>query len=91
MNLLSTEVTTTVAAEQQPRRLPFRARAFRLLRTLSHPLYWWYQKKLVARVLAGRVPDHIGLILDGNRRFARGIGLDVRQGHEFGVEKVHEL
>jgi short-chain Z-isoprenyl diphosphate synthase len=91
MNLLSTEVTTTVAAERRPRRLPFRARALRLLRTLSHPLYWWYQKKLLARVLAGRVPDHIGLILDGNRRFARGIGLDVRQGHEFGVEKVHQL
>jgi short-chain Z-isoprenyl diphosphate synthase len=37
------------------------------------------------------IPKHIGLILDGNRRFARGIGLDVRQGHEFGVEKIHEL
>ncbi|HET6655309.1 MAG TPA: polyprenyl diphosphate synthase [Gammaproteobacteria bacterium] len=63
----------------------------RLLRTCTHPLYWWYEKKLITQVREGHVPGHIGLILDGNRRFARGIGLDVRKGHEFGVEKVHEL
>ncbi|HET7307062.1 MAG TPA: polyprenyl diphosphate synthase [Gammaproteobacteria bacterium] len=62
-----------------------------VIRTCSHPLYWWYEKKLVTQVSEHTVPAHIGLILDGNRRFARGIGLDVRQGHEFGVEKVHEL
>jgi short-chain Z-isoprenyl diphosphate synthase len=89
LNLSSTEITTVSADE--PRRLSWRGQALRLLRAASHPLYWWYQKRLVARVLEDRVPEHIGLILDGNRRFARGIGLDVKKGHEFGVEKVHEM
>lgn len=65
--------------------------AWRLLRRLGKPLYWWYEKHLYAEVLVGPAPAHIGLILDGNRRFARGIGLDVRKGHEYGVNKVHDL
>ncbi|MGH8283756.1 MAG: isoprenyl transferase [Gammaproteobacteria bacterium] len=63
----------------------------RLLRALSHPLYWGYERKLTTQISKGHIPQHIGVILDGNRRFARGIGLDVRKGHEFGVEKVHDL
>lgn len=61
------------------------------LHRLSKPLYWWYEKHLTAEVLAGPAPAHIGLILDGNRRFARGLGLDVCKGHEYGVNKVHDL
>lgn len=71
--------------------LRFPLRILRFLRAVTHPLYWWYEQKLVNEVSGGRIPQHIGVILDGNRRFARGIGLDARKGHEFGVEKVHEL
>ncbi|MGH8415217.1 MAG: polyprenyl diphosphate synthase, partial [Gammaproteobacteria bacterium] len=71
--------------------LPLPARLLRMLRAVSHPLYWWYEQKLLAQVSHGRIPQHIGLILDGNRRFARGLGLDARKGHAFGVEKVHDL
>lgn len=82
---------TDLAAPLPKPRLSVPARIFRLLRLFSYPLYWWYEKKLLTHVSEGRIPQHIGLILDGNRRFARGIGLDVRKGHEFGVEKVHDL
>lgn len=71
--------------------IPWRLRLYRLFRACSAPLYWWYEKRLSAQVAVARVPGHIGLILDGNRRFARGIGLDACKGHEFGVEKVHEM
>ena len=41
---------------------------------------------------AGRLPHHIGLILDGNRRFAREMGfLDVVEGHRRGADKVEEV
>lgn len=36
-------------------------------------------------------PSHIGLILDGNRRFAKTLNQDVWKGHEFGYKKVLEL
>lgn len=63
----------------------------RFLRFLSKPLYWWYERHLYAGVAAGSTPAHIGLILDGNRRFARDIGLDTWKGHQYGVDKIKEL
>lgn len=36
-------------------------------------------------------PVHIGIILDGNRRFAKRLMLEPWKGHEWGAEKVKEL
>ncbi|MGH8280088.1 MAG: polyprenyl diphosphate synthase [Gammaproteobacteria bacterium] len=68
-----------------------RLRALHYFETLSRPLYWWYEHRLAAAVSQGRMPRHLGLILDGNRRFARRIGLDMRKGHEYGVKKVQAM
>ncbi len=65
-----------------------RVLARRVLRALVHPLYWLYEWRLERRLDPAAMPEHIGLILDGNRRYARGIGLDVRHGHRFGVRKL---
>jgi undecaprenyl diphosphate synthase len=37
---------------------------------------------------AGRVPAHIGIIMDGNGRWAEGRGLPRREGHRQGVEAL---
>jgi undecaprenyl diphosphate synthase len=37
------------------------------------------------------VPDHIGMILDGNRRWARAKGLNPWEGHKAGYEAVRKL
>src|SRR3989344_7522138 len=39
----------------------------------------------------GRNPKHIGIILDGNRRFAKRLMLKPWKGHEFGYKKVKKL
>jgi tritrans,polycis-undecaprenyl-diphosphate synthase [geranylgeranyl-diphosphate specific] len=38
-----------------------------------------------------KVPKHIGIILDGNRRFARRLMLKPFKGHEWGLEKAETL
>lgn len=38
-----------------------------------------------------KVPKKIAIILDGNRRFAKKLGLQPWKGHEFGVKKLHQL
>jgi tritrans,polycis-undecaprenyl-diphosphate synthase [geranylgeranyl-diphosphate specific] len=38
-----------------------------------------------------RIPKHIGIILDGNRRFAKRLMLKPFKGHEYGYEKIREL
>ena len=37
------------------------------------------------------VPKHIGIILDGNRRFAKRLMLKPMKGHEWGYEKIKKL
>jgi short-chain Z-isoprenyl diphosphate synthase len=68
-----------------------RRRPWRLFRPLLYPAYRWYQHSLARQVAAGPVPAHIGLILDGNRRFARGMGLEATLGHQYGVNKLREV
>ena len=54
-------------------------------------MYRFYEKILWKQIKAGPKPKHIGVILDGNRRFAREKGLNATKGHVFGADKVEEL
>jgi len=38
-----------------------------------------------------KVPKHIGIILDGNRRFAKRLMMKPWQGHNFGAKKIWKL
>lgn len=38
-----------------------------------------------------RVPKHVGIILDGNRRFAKRLMLKPWKGHEWGAKKLENL
>ncbi|MBU0666061.1 MAG: polyprenyl diphosphate synthase [Nanoarchaeota archaeon] len=37
------------------------------------------------------IPKHVGIILDGNRRFAKRLMMKPWKGHEWGAKKVEEL
>ncbi|XP_035714954.1 dehydrodolichyl diphosphate synthase complex subunit DHDDS isoform X1 [Folsomia candida] len=43
----------------------------------------------VARM--GKIPDHIAIIMDGNRRYARRKGLEVSNGHKAGADTLLNL
>ena len=45
----------------------------------------------VARVPRGESPRHVAIIMDGNRRWARGRGVSELEGHAAGVEAIREL
>jgi short-chain Z-isoprenyl diphosphate synthase len=58
---------------------------------LTSILYRMYERRLLDEIRREPLPRHIGLILDGNRRFARRLGLtDIIQGHEQGAAKLEE-
>jgi len=55
-------------------------------------LYRLYERWLLRDIHSSPMPQHIGLILDGNRRFAQGQGLDDPvAGHRMGAEKLEEV
>jgi short-chain Z-isoprenyl diphosphate synthase len=55
----------------------------------SDLLYRLYERSLVREIGDAAMPQHVGVILDGNRRFARERGLaDVAQGHLAGAQRI---
>ncbi|MEK6852115.1 MAG: polyprenyl diphosphate synthase [Candidatus Thermoplasmatota archaeon] len=62
-----------------------------LAKILSDAAYQAYETRLLQQVKAGAVPKHVAIIMDGNRRFAREIGLSTIEGHEKGRLKLEEV
>lgn len=59
---------------------------------LLAPLYALYTRRLRNLVRAERPPQHLAVILDGNRRWANLVGLrDPGAGHRRGADKLGEL
>jgi short-chain Z-isoprenyl diphosphate synthase len=51
-----------------------------------------YERRLARALEGADVPRHVGVIMDGNRRWARAIGLeDVAHGHRRGADKIVDL
>jgi short-chain Z-isoprenyl diphosphate synthase len=53
--------------------------------------YSLYERRLLASLDPGQVPHHVGVILDGNRRWARAYGTSTSTGHRAGAGKIAEL
>lgn len=54
-------------------------------------VYRFYERMLQQQVMQGAMPEHIAVILDGNRRWARMRSLNPWIGHEYGAKKVKEF
>ncbi len=59
---------------------------------LLRPFYRLYERWLSAAAADWKKPGHIGIIMDGNRRFARALrASDVAYGHRVGADKLREM
>jgi len=58
---------------------------------ISRFLYTIFIDILEKEVRRGPIPKHIGIIMDGNRRYAKKLGLDPKIGHIFGAKKLEEV
>ncbi|MEV2267485.1 polyprenyl diphosphate synthase [Nonomuraea africana] len=55
-------------------------------------LYALYARHLRARLRRGPLPRHVALVMDGNRRWAKEMGLEnPSQGHQHGVEHIETV
>jgi short-chain Z-isoprenyl diphosphate synthase len=61
-------------------------------RRMWNLLYQCYEQRLRRQIGAGRLPEHVGLILDGNRRYAREQGFsDPSQAYQMGAQKLDDV
>ncbi len=56
-----------------------------------NPVYKLYELKLLREVKSYPPPRHVAFIMDGNRRFAKRLGLPPHMGHVFGSRKAEEV
>ena len=55
-------------------------------------LYYLYERRLLAEIRGGRMPLHVGIILDGHRRYGRLRGLtDPREVYALGARKLDDV
>ncbi|UCF13870.1 MAG: di-trans,poly-cis-decaprenylcistransferase [Thermoplasmatales archaeon] len=47
--------------------------------------------KLIEEIKQYPVPEHVAVIMDGNRRFAKSFGLSPKAGHLFGRDKIEDV
>ena len=59
-------------------------------RGLRRVLYPAYEARLVRR-LPKSLPRHVGVMLDGNRRWAKAVGQDTAHGHRAGAANIEPL
>ena len=51
-----------------------------------------YEHRLARALETAEIPRHVGVIIDGNRRWARDMGLeDVSEGHRRGADKIADF
>ena len=58
---------------------------------VTNKTYEYYEEKLEKEVSEGPIPNHIAIIMDGNRRYAKDLGLESHEGHLAGKDKVREV
>lgn len=58
---------------------------------LRDAVYGVYERRLARSLSPDRIPRHIGVIIDGNRRWARAVGNPVATGHKAGANKISEF
>lgn len=63
----------------------------RFLQPFMDTVYSIYERYLYKQILRGPIPLHIAIIPDGNRRWAKKHGLDPKEGHRYGYEKMKEV
>ena len=58
---------------------------------LRRVLYPAYEARVVRRLPTDRLPKHVGVMLDGNRRWAKAVGQDAAHGHRAGAANISPL
>ncbi len=54
-------------------------------------LYRLYERRLIGELSSAKLPKHVAIMLDGNRRWAREIGQPAAYGHRKGADRMSEF
>ena len=61
------------------------------MRSLSRVAYELYERRLLRGLRSDQIPKHVGVMADGNRRWARAFGASTPSGYAAGADKISEF
>ncbi len=91
---MSEVLDNTVRSEKIPIKISlFQRLKQKIIDIIVYPFYYAYKRHLWSQISNSQLkkPNHIGIILDGNRRYSRSHGLEIWAGHSLGARKVEEV
>jgi len=59
--------------------------------SIASVAYDLYERRLLHRLTPDKIPQHIGVMCDGNRRWAKAFGEEVEGGYIAGADKIAEF
>lgn len=63
----------------------------RLKDAVRRVLYPAYESRVVKFLPTDQIPKHVGVMLDGNRRWAKAVGLNTAEGYQAGADNIRPL
>jgi len=66
-------------------------KAARIRNWLRDRVYGEYKRLLEDAILEKPLPEHVAIIMDGNRRYAKKIGISTEEGYRYGAEITEEV
>ena len=69
----------------------YHRRVVRLKDAVRRVLYPAYESRVVKRLPSDQIPHHVGVMLDGNRRWAKAVGLNTAEGYQAGADNIRPL
>jgi short-chain Z-isoprenyl diphosphate synthase len=58
---------------------------------VRNPVYRLYERRLLRALDPEQMPQHVGVMVDGNRRWAKAFGASTASGHQAGADKIIEF
>ncbi|RYB94989.1 isoprenyl transferase [Nocardioides oleivorans] len=80
----------------RPRQLPghtrrYHRRVVNVKDAVRRVLYPAYESRVVKFLPTDRIPKHVGVMLDGNRRWAKAVGLNTAAGYQAGADNIRPM
>lgn len=78
-------------ADEWPVTRRYHRRVVNVKDAVRRVLYPAYESRVVKFLPQDRIPQHVGVMLDGNRRWAKAVGLNTAEGYQAGADNIRPL
>lgn len=62
-----------------------------IITAILHRIHWLATSFILYLLALGPIPQHVGFVMDGNRRYARRRGKQVAEGHRDGLTSLRRV